>query len=181
MSADNQQERLIGWVLGFVDGEGCFSISFVKQPDRQEKSRFRRGYKTGVQISHKFSVMQGKRSLPVLRGLLSFFGVGKIYVNHRYDNHKEDMYHYTVIRRDDLINVIIPFFQKNHLRSAKRKDFERFAKCVKLMQERKHFIAEGVIKIAQLAEQMNHKVSRTKLIGIVRDYTPNSKNNIVLR
>ena len=31
--ADNQQERLIelGWVLGFVDGEGCFSIGFVRQ------------------------------------------------------------------------------------------------------------------------------------------------------
>jgi hypothetical protein len=29
--ADNQQERLIGWITGFVDGEGCFSIGFVKQ------------------------------------------------------------------------------------------------------------------------------------------------------
>ena len=29
-SADNQQERLvrIGWILGFIDGEGCFSIGF---------------------------------------------------------------------------------------------------------------------------------------------------------
>ena len=28
--AENQQERLIkiGWVTGFVDGEGCFSINF---------------------------------------------------------------------------------------------------------------------------------------------------------
>jgi hypothetical protein len=30
--ADNQQERLIGWITGFVDGEGCFSIHFVRQP-----------------------------------------------------------------------------------------------------------------------------------------------------
>ena len=31
-SADNQQERLkmIGWIVGFVDGEGCFSISVFK-------------------------------------------------------------------------------------------------------------------------------------------------------
>jgi hypothetical protein len=35
--AENQQERLIelrGWVTGFVDGEGCFSIGFVRQHDR---------------------------------------------------------------------------------------------------------------------------------------------------
>ncbi len=56
MSADNQQERLIGWILGFVDGEGCFSINFTKQPDRQELYRIRRGYKTGYQISHNFAV-----------------------------------------------------------------------------------------------------------------------------
>jgi len=31
--AENQQERLIqlGWVIGFVDGEGCFSIGFIRQ------------------------------------------------------------------------------------------------------------------------------------------------------
>ena len=35
--AENQQERLIriGWVIGFVDGEGCFSIGFVRQPNRR--------------------------------------------------------------------------------------------------------------------------------------------------
>jgi len=37
--ADNQQERLkfIGWIIGFVDGEGCFTVSFFKHP----KSRLR--------------------------------------------------------------------------------------------------------------------------------------------
>ena len=32
-AADNQQERLvkIGWITGFVDGEGCFSIHVVRQ------------------------------------------------------------------------------------------------------------------------------------------------------
>jgi len=30
--AENQQERLmaIGWVVGFVDGEGCFSCSIYR-------------------------------------------------------------------------------------------------------------------------------------------------------
>ena len=35
--AENQQERLTefrGWVIGFVDGEGCFSIGFVRQSSR---------------------------------------------------------------------------------------------------------------------------------------------------
>ena len=53
--AENQQERLIefrGWVIGFVDGEGCFSIGFVRQPNRMSRS----GYRTGYQVSHDFVV-----------------------------------------------------------------------------------------------------------------------------
>src|SRR5947199_8261192 len=74
--AENQQERLIriGWVVGFVDGEGCFSIGFVKQPDRAG----RRGYNTGYQVTHSFVVVQGARSLGALHELRDFFGVGSV-------------------------------------------------------------------------------------------------------
>ena len=46
---NNQQERLIkiGWIKGFVDGEGCFSISLVKQGNRKENEKIRKGYKIG--------------------------------------------------------------------------------------------------------------------------------------
>jgi hypothetical protein len=46
LGADNQQERLIqlGWVIGFVDGEGCFSIGFIRQPDRKSRKGYRTGY-----------------------------------------------------------------------------------------------------------------------------------------
>jgi len=81
--ADNQQERLIniGWVVGFVDGEGCFSINFVKQPDRIESRRIRKGYKTGYQIGHQFSVVQGAKSVESLERLKNFFQVGFISIN----------------------------------------------------------------------------------------------------
>ena len=63
-SAGNQQERLIqlGWVIGFVDGEGCFSLGFVRQPCRAE----RKGYKTGYQVFHEFAVTQGDVVVRVL-------------------------------------------------------------------------------------------------------------------
>ena len=174
MSADNQQERLIGWVLGFVDGEGCFSIHFVKQPDRQEKTRIRRGYRIGYQISHHFTVSQGEKSLASLEKVKNFFGVGKIFINRRRDNHKEDMYHYRVSSREELIRVIIPFFKRYKLYTAKQNDFELFAECVKLMQQNHHLALPGMIEIARLTQKMNHKKSREKLIRILRDYTPGS-------
>src|SRR5205814_2780687 len=80
--AENQQERLIefrGWVTGFVDGEGCFSIGLVRQPDRTT----RRGYRAGYQVFHRFVVTQGVKSAGCLEDLRDFFGVGRLFVNQR--------------------------------------------------------------------------------------------------
>jgi hypothetical protein len=173
--AENQQERLIkiGWVIGFVDGEGCFSIGFVKQPDRKEASRIRRGYKTGYQVSHDFAVVQGAKSVHCLKELQKFFGVGHIYINRRYDNHKEHLYRYCVTKRDDLLNVIIPFFERHSLQSSKQADFRKFASVLRLMKDGKHLTKEGLVDIANIVTTMNHQKPRKALIGILRDYTSN--------
>src|SRR5438552_13620263 len=105
MGAENQQERLIqlGWVVGFVDGEGCFSIGFVRQPCRAG----RKGYRTGYQVAHEFAVTQGAKSLSCLQELVAFFRVGGVVANRRKDNHREHLYRYVVRRRTDLIETII--------------------------------------------------------------------------
>lgn len=174
--ADYQQERLIkiGWIVGFVDGEGCFSIHFVRQQDKQEKTRFRKGYKTGYQIAHGFAVVQGEKSLESLKKLKEHFNVGDIYINRRRDDHKENLYRYSVTKREDLVRVIIPFFQKHPLQTSKKDDFKLFAKCVKLMVANRHLTQEGAIKIAMICEKMNHKKPRTDLIRILRNQTPDS-------
>ncbi len=173
--ADNQQERIakfIGWIVGFVDGEGCFSIGFIRQQDRKEKTRTRRGYRTGYQVFHEFAVTQGVSSLSALQEIQNFFGVGKIYINTRYDNHNEHLYRYVVRKRDDLVNVIIPFFTKNKLRTKKKGDFGKFVQCVKYVQRNKHLTLEGIAEIAMLAQQMNRKKSGKNLAIILRDHTP---------
>jgi len=171
--ADNQQERLIGWITGFVDGEGCFSIGFVKQGNRKEKSRTRKGYRTGYQVIHEFAVTQGESSLKSLQIFKDYFQVGQVVINRRYDNHKEQLYRYVVRKREDLLKVIIPFFQTYELQTAKRNDFEKFVQCVELMNQNEHLTHAGIIRIAQITEQMNRKKSRAELIRILRDHTPN--------
>lgn len=178
--ADNQQERvmILGWIVGFVDGEGCFSINFVKQSDRKEKTRIRKGYKTGYQIAHEFAVVQGARSLASLKELQKFFGVGGIYINRRHDNHKEDLYRYSVSKREDLLKVIVPFFQKYQLRTAKKKDFMFFVRCMKEIANGNHLNPEGAIRIAQICEQMNHRRSRAHIISILRNQTSSALTSL---
>jgi hypothetical protein len=169
--ADNQQERLIeqrGWVIGFVDGEGCFSIGFVRQPNRPS----RRGYTAGFQVSHAFVVTQGERSRSCLEELREFFQVGRLFVNRRYDNHKEHLCQYVVTRREDLVRTIIPFFREYPLRTSKRYDFEGFASCMDVITSGRHRTREGLIEIARITETMNHKKPRDELIRILRGHTP---------
>jgi hypothetical protein len=169
-SAENQQERLIrtGWVVGFVDGEGCFSIGFVKQPDRVG----RRGYRTGYQVTHSFVVVQGASSVRSLEELRDFFGVGAVSLNRRRDNHREHLKRFIVGARDELLEVIIPFFREHPLRTTKRCDFEKFAKCVEICATGRHLTVPGLIEIAQVAETMNHRKRRQELIRILRGHTP---------
>jgi LAGLIDADG endonuclease len=172
--AGNQQERLIraGWVVGFVDGEGCFSIGFVRQPDRAGRA----GYRTGYQVVYRFVVTQGVASAPAIEELHEFFGVGRIYRNRRHDNHKEDLLQYRVGRLPDLLEVVIPFFEEHPLRTAKRRDFEKFAACIRRVASGSHLTAPGLLEIVEIAQTMNHRRLRPDLIGILRDHTPNIRD-----
>ena len=145
--AENQQERLEyhGWIVGFVDGEGCFSCPIFRN----------RTTSLGWQIQPTFKVVQGASSRDVLEELKRFFECGRVYANKRQDNHKEDLVVYNVSRLRDLIEVIIPFFQAHPLRTAKRENFDKFAYIVDQVAQKAHLTAFGMAEIATIAETMN--------------------------
>ena len=140
---DNQQERLItvGWIVGFVDGEGCFSVSVFKNKTT----------KNGWQIFPEFVVTQGEKSLEALEIIKNYFKCGGIYINHRYDNHTENLYRYCVRNIHDLKDKIIPFFESNSLKTAKIKDYEKLKKVVLLMNNKEHLTDKGFSEILEIA------------------------------
>ena len=151
IGAENQQGSLDpNWIVGFVDGEGCFSVSFV----RNKTTRF------GYQIFVEFVVTQGEKSLDVLENIEKYFGCGRIYRNTRHDNHREGLYRYCVRSIDDHTAKIIPFFETYTLLTAKRNDFESFATVVKMMKNGEHLRADGFDKIKDIAGNMNRRKVR---------------------
>jgi hypothetical protein len=147
--AGNQQERpgIEQWVVGFVDGEGCFSISVVRNA----------GCLLGWQVQHEFSVTQAAPSRPALEVLQRVFGCGYIIENRRTDNHREQLLRFSVKRRSDLVRAVIPFFRRYPLLTAKQYDFERFCTVLSLMGEGAHLTEAGLERIAALTEQMNRR------------------------
>ena len=107
-SGENQQEtarpRLDPmWVVGFVDGEGCFSVS-VHQSSVVRQTR-------GWQLQPTFQVYQHKRYRDVLEDVISFFGIGRI----RAKGPKSSVLTYAVDSLRDLEEGILPFFEQHQL------------------------------------------------------------------
>lgn len=69
--AGNQQERLklANWIVGFTDGEGCFSAGIITN----STTRF------GKQIFPEFVLAQGAKSSSVLKEVKDFFECGNIF------------------------------------------------------------------------------------------------------
>jgi hypothetical protein len=148
MGADNQQERVRrGWIVGFVDGEGTFSITVQRNKEMS----------LGWQVFPEFVVTQGEKNLKVLRELQDFFGCGNVYRNRRHDNHKEDIFRYCVRKTGDLEQVIVPFFKQNKLKTSKVEDFKKFVQALKLIKAKKHLTRSGLAEIAEIAQAMNNK------------------------
>src|SRR3954470_11602807 len=108
--AVNQQERpdVEQWAVGFVDGEGCFSISVVRN----------HVCRSGWQVQHEFSVTQAATSRSALELLHEVCGCGHIIENHRSDNHRSPLLRFSVKRRSDLVASVVPFFEEHPLVTA---------------------------------------------------------------
>jgi hypothetical protein len=147
--ADNQQERpdIEQWIVGFVDGEGCFSISVVRNA----------GCRLGWQAQHEFSVTQAASSRPALELLIEEFGCGYVIESTRHDNHREPLLRFSVKRREDLTGIVVPFFEERPLRTAKRLDFERFASILRSMEDGRHLTEDGLRWVARETEHMNRR------------------------
>ncbi len=161
--ADNQQERLwiYGWIAGFVDGEGCFSVPIFR--NHQAKLRW--------QVQPQFVVAQSVSGRDALEVLVSVLGCGKVYVNQRHDDHREQLALYSVKRFNELRDIIVPFFQEHQLRTSKRENFDKFVTVLGLMEERKHLTTSGLIEIAEIVETMNRR-KPSEVLRILRDHTP---------
>ena len=157
MGADNQQERLDPeWIVGFVDGEGCFHVALNRQP----------AMRTGWQVLPEFRVVQHRRDVRVLMQLTTYFGCGSVSVNNG------DRMEFRVRGLENLTQIV-RFFEAHPLRTHKRHDFAKFAQVIRLMRGGHHLSLAGIMEIAGLSLSMNRK-RNTSASRILRDCTPDT-------
>ena len=127
------------WIVGFVDGEGCFHVGI--DPHKEMT--------TGYQVLPEFTVVQHKRDIKVLHALKSYFDCGVVRTNHG------DRMAYRVRGIKHLIEIINPFFMIHSLKTEKNIDFKKFRHILLEMEKGNHLTSEGVEEIRRIASQMN--------------------------
>jgi LAGLIDADG endonuclease len=127
------------WVVGFVDGEGCFFVGINPHPDMT----------TGFQVLPEFTVVQHERDVQLLHALKAFFGCGVVRQNNG------DRMCYRVRDAQHLRERIVPFFEKHPLKSKKQIDFAKFRRILIRMERGEHLTTEGIETIRSMIATMN--------------------------
>ena len=144
------------YLTGFVDGEGCFSISFS----------LRKRYKFGIEVRPSFSISQHKRNKEIIFFIQKFYKCGGVRFSKKDQNYK-----FETRSIKDLMKIIIPHFQRYPLQTSKKEEFEKFCKICRLIYSNQHLNKSGLIEIIQLSEKVNvsgkKRYQRNDLLKIV--------------
>lgn len=127
------------WIVGFTDGEGCFFIGINKNSTMKQ----------GLQILPEFTIVQHKKNIQTLYALKDYFQCGVVRRNHG------DRMCYRVRGQKNLVNQILPFFEKHPLKTTKQIDFKKFRKVVLMIEKNQHLNEDGISQIRQIKNCMN--------------------------
>ena len=128
------------YVSGLIDGEGSFSISFS----------LRSKLKVGIETRPSFSVTLNQRDLELVKMIHDFFGCGGI----RFSR-SDRTYKYEVRSTKDIVEHIIPHFDKYPLNGIKKNDYQLFKKIVLMIHRNMHLNVNYLKEIIDDAYKMN--------------------------
>lgn len=124
------------WLVGFVDGEGCFYLKI-----------------NGKKISLVFSISQHIRDLNLFYLLQSYLGCGNIELV----TTRPNTVNFTVYKFEDILQKIIPIFKENSLVTQKYFDFYYIKEVSYLKSRKEHLTNEGFNKILLIKKLKNTK------------------------
>jgi hypothetical protein len=128
------------WISGFTDAEGCFNIHIHRS----------RTHRLGAQVQIRFQITQHTRDLELMLRIKGYLGCGNI------EPHPQRSTASLVVTKfSDIIDKIIPLFEKYPLHGAKAKDYEDFKKVAEIMKENGHLTHSGLEQILKLKAGMN--------------------------
>ena len=127
------------WLAGFATGESNFFITVQKAKTL-----------SGLSTSLRFSIAQHSRDLLLLKSFINFFGCGSVA---KYT--KRSVCEFIVVKIDNIIKIIIPFFDKHPILGSKHLSYLNFKSAAYIIKNKEHLNRDGLglEKIIQLKKR----------------------------
>lgn len=143
------------YVSGFIDAEGCFHISIIRNLS----------LKLGISVRAIFQISLHKKDKLLLEKIQDFFGVGR--VSMRSDNAVV----YEVASIKD-IQIILNHLEAYPLITDKWADLQLFKQVVELMIHQEHLTTEGLAKIVNIKASMNFGTMPEAIVSLYPAIVP---------
>ena len=124
------------FVTGLAEGEGCFCISFS----------LRSKLRTGIEVRPSFALALNERDRTLLEDLQIYFGCGSIR-----ESRGDRTFKYESRSTTELLDQIVPHFERYPLRGDKRRSFSGFAQVCRMIEQGDHLERDGLRQIVTLA------------------------------
>ena len=133
------------YIAGFIDGEGCFTITFAKHPER----------KLGVDPRLQFEIELRDDDAPILESIQKSLSCGRIYQlsYERYGWNPHTKFIISSIK--EIREKLIPFLKKHRLRAKKKYSFQLFCQAAQVFAKREHLTLAGIEKLRKIRKKMN--------------------------
>jgi hypothetical protein len=155
------------YIMGLVEGEGCFSCGIGKYIDHKPRASGRKNKRKHqafpFHLVPSFRIGLVKKDARVLKLIKRVLGCGEIYSVERSKQHKnhQDICQYYVQTRSDLYKLV-EYFKKQRFYTTKGSDFQLWAQILQMIQENKHTTKEGFLEICRLRDKMNQMKGKTR-------------------
>uniref|UniRef100_UPI0030E1EE91 hypothetical protein n=1 Tax=Dematophora necatrix TaxID=2751867 RepID=UPI0030E1EE91 len=128
------------FVTGLIDAEGSFTVSVLKSSST----------KTGWAVNARFKITAHISDLDLMLNLKNFLGrdLGKMVIFKYTCTYRVD-------KLKDILEVIIPHFDKYPLATQKLADFILFKEIISIMKNKEHLTLDGLNKILSYKASLN--------------------------
>jgi hypothetical protein len=140
------------YVVGFIDGEGSFSVSIGKH----------KTLKRGYEVRPEFEIELRADDQPILERILVTIGCGRIYdlSYERYGWYPHSKY--KINNNKDLRECLFPFLDKYPPQAKKAEVYKFFKEIVLMVARKEHLTDKGFNKIKQLRGEIRKRGKKAK-------------------
>ncbi len=129
------------YVTGFTDAEGCFNLDISNLRGKNWS------------VATRFVIKLHVADKDILYKIQNFFcGIGSVTI-------VGNIARYRVSKLKDIVEIIIPHFDKYPLQSAKSIDYKIWKDCAFLIKDKEHLTEKGLLKIISLKSNHNKGLS----------------------